>query len=239
MSHPFFSLVTTYLPQLLMVFILFMVLAPYRQRFRIWRWQKHIGLDKHLTVLHTVSAECNGFQLSREARAESDALEYVYGEITPKAFVALLTLVKPNGSTVFYDLGSGTGKAVLACAMLFDVKKSCGIELFPNLDQAAKQQLQHLKKLVNYQHAADKITFICGNYLHTCFDDATLIFISATALFGETWAQLNQRLERLPPTTLVITTTKPLLSQQFTLLQQTRAEMSWGIVNVYIQIKSR
>lgn len=224
---------------MLILFILILLAETFGQRFRIWRWQKHIGLDKHLTLLNTISADINGFQLSRIARADSDAMEYVYGEITPQAFVALLTLVKPDSSTVFYDLGSGSGKAVLLCAMVFDVKKSCGIELFSSLDQAAKQQQQHLKSCVNYQHAADKITFICGNYLHTPFDDATLVFISATALFGETWQQLNHRLECLSITTIVITTTKPLLSKQFKLLQKTRAEMSWGVVNVYIQTKIR
>lgn len=227
----------TYIPHILILFILLVFSESFWQRFRIWRWQKHIGLDNHLTILDTVSADINGFQLSRIARADCDALEYVYGEITPQAFVAILTLVKPDSSTVFYDLGSGSGKAVLICAMVFDVKKSCGIELFPNLDQAAKQQQQYLRTFVNYQQAADKITFICGNYLHTSFDDATLIFISATALFGETWKQLNHKLDTLPIDTSVITTTKRLLSKRFKLIQETRAEMSWGVVNVYIHTK--
>jgi hypothetical protein len=224
---------------MLVVCILVVIFKPYAQRFRIWRWQKHMGLDKHLRVLDSLTANVNGFQLSRAARAGADSMEYVYGEIAPQSFIALLSLVKPNSSTVFYDLGSGTGKTVLACAMVFDVKKSCGIELFSNLDQAAKQQQQALRTVVTYQQAADKISFICGNFLHTKFEDATLIFISATALFGETWQQLNYRLDCLSPTTIVITTTKPLLSKRFKLVLQTRAEMSWGIVNVYIQAKSR
>ena len=67
------------------------------------------------------------------ARQKQDAIEYVYGEIEFLPFIALLSLDKPDSKTVFYDLGSGIGKAVLACAMVYPVHKSVGVELLPEL----------------------------------------------------------------------------------------------------------
>ncbi|MEI6094355.1 MAG: methyltransferase [Gammaproteobacteria bacterium] len=215
-----------------------LILAPIKfglRRYHIRQWENRIQLKKHLTTLDTISCPINGFELSRQAREHTNAYEYVYGEINSKSLIALLSLTHPDSSTVFYDLGSGTGKAVLACAMVFDVKKSCGIELFPILDGAAKQQLAQLQCIPEYQENAQKITFVCDNFLTANLADATVIFVAATGLFGDTWEQLNQRLEQLSHNPIIITTTKKLLSPQFKVLHQTRVQMSWGIVNAYIQ----
>ncbi|PJD94082.1 MAG: hypothetical protein CK424_00555 [Legionella sp.] len=169
------------------------------------------------------------------ARTNADAFEYVYGEIDNTSLIALMSLINPNSSTIFYDLGSGVGKAVLMCAMVFDLKKACGIELFPLLHDAAQQQLTALSTDQAYHHTAKKIEFICASFLDIDFSDATLIFISATGLFGDTWVALNQRLEQLPNAPIIITTTKKLLSSKFTIHRITRVQMSWGIVDAYIQ----
>jgi hypothetical protein len=219
---------------LFIAFILYPLKFCWR-RYQFWQWQHRIQLNKHLTTLETISRPINGFELSRQARESNDAYEYVYGEIESKSFIALLSLTQPNSSTVFYDLGSGTGKTVLACAMVFDVKKSCGVELFPILDQAAKQQLAQLQCLPDYHDSAQKIVLVCDNFLTVNLADATVIFISATGLFGDTWTQLNHCLAQLSHCPIIITTTKKLLSSQFKLLHQTRVQMSWGVVNAYIQ----
>ncbi|MDP3705260.1 MAG: hypothetical protein Q8R24_05065 [Legionellaceae bacterium] len=212
-------------------------LKSWRQ-FKIWRWQRALCTQKHSKTLQKISADINGFALSRQARAKGDALEYVYGEIDFLSFIALLTLTKPDHNTVFYDLGSGTGKAVFACSMIFPVKKSCGIELFHELHLAARTQLKQLLKLSDYEVVARRIHFIQGNFLQTDFYDATLIFINATGYFGDTWIALNNRLEDLPIGTIVITTTKQLLSSRYTIQRVTAVQMSWGIVRAYIHMKT-
>ena len=213
-------------------------IQPLWRRYTLWRWKHHLNLNKHLSALKHISEDLNGFHLSKLARTNSDAMEYVYGEIDCLSFIALLSLTNPNQDTVFYDLGSGLGKTVLACAMIFNIKKSCGIELFSTLDTAAKQQLNQLKKLKPYQSMTERVVFICGNFMTTNFDDATHIYINATGYFGETWDILNTCLEQLPTTPIIITTTKPLKSGPFQIVRQTRAQMSWGIVDAFIQIKA-
>lgn len=63
--------------------------------------------------------DVDGYSISRKARVKMDAFAYTYGEIEFLSFIALLSLVKPNENSVFYDLGSGTGKAVIAAAMVY------------------------------------------------------------------------------------------------------------------------
>ncbi len=210
-------------------------LKPGWKRYTQWQWQRRLRVNHHVATLSTISHSINGFSLSRSARTETDACEYVYGEIDSTSWIALLSLTHPNPNTIFYDLGSGTGKTVLACAMVFDVKKSCGIELFPILHHAALDQLAHLKAHPDYQICAQNIEFICGDFLVANLADATLIFLSATGLFGDLWLQINQHLEQLTQRPLIITTTKRLISPKFQLRHQTRVQMSWGVVNAYIQ----
>lgn len=208
---------------------------PCWQTYKIWSWKNRLQLKKHVANLDKVSATTNGFKISRMSRQDNDAYEYVYGEIDSTSLLALLSLIRPGSSTVFYDLGSGSGKAVLACAMVFDIKKACGIELFPALDQAAKQQLAQLALMQDYPVISQKIEFVCGNFLDANLTDATIIFISATALFGDTWIRLNQKLEQLTHSPIIITTTKKLLSWRSKVHHQTRVQMSWGRVTAYIQ----
>lgn len=204
------------------------------RRLKILRWQRVLALNKHQAVFNRLFAGVDGYTLSRQARKGRDAIEYTYGEIVFVPFISLLSLVKPDSNTVFYDLGSGVGKAVFACAMVFNVNRSCGVELFSTLHDAASEQLSRIGQLPDYQAPAKKIHFINDNFLHTNFSDATLIFINASAFFGETWFLLNQRLAELNPEVTIITTTKKLSSDFFIVTQTTKVQMSWGVVNTYI-----
>lgn len=199
------------------------------------RWKKALKLGKHQAAYEHLFSQVDGFALSRQARSEHDALEYIYGEIDFISFIALLSLTKPDHTTVFYDLGSGTGKAVLACAMVFKVRESHGIELFASLHNAASQQQQSLSCLSDYTETAKTVHFTHGSFLHADLSKATLIFINATGFFGATWDAISQRLEQSTCDLTVITTSKRLNSTSFSIIKITPIQMSWGIVNAYIQ----
>jgi len=212
------------------------LLNPYwRKRTNIKHWYNALAIDKHLATYQILFQNINGFALSRESRTHADAIEYTYGEIDFISFIALLSLVKPNSSTVFYDLGSGVGKAVFACALVFKVKKSCGVELFNLLHQAALQQRNSLTKLPDYQAQTNALYFINSNFLDVNFSDATVIFMNATAFFGDTWTAIQQCLNQLKPGAYVITTSKKISLSTFKLIKTTAVQMSWGPVSAYIQ----
>lgn len=199
------------------------------------RWRLKLRLTKHEMCHQTLFETTNGFLLSQEARVPHDAMEYLYGEIQFLPFIALLSLVNPNKDTIFYDLGSGIGKAVLACAMVYNVKKCCGIELFALLHHAALRAQHSLKALPEYQEKERSIQFVHDTFLNADFSDATVIFINATAFFGPTWDELLKRLALLNSGTLVITTSKPLRLNCFKVIRETTVPMSWGVVRAYIQ----
>ena len=215
-----------------------MVLARLIPRFRrkmvIKRWYQSLSLEKHRANFQQLFSDIDGFSVSRQARLGHDAIEYTYGEIDFVSFIALMSLTNPNTNTLFYDLGSGTGKAVLACAIVFNVRKCCGIELFSTLHNSALRQLHHLQRLPDYHDKATSIHFINGDFLLIDFSDATLIFLNATAFFGEMWTAINHQLKQVKPGTIIITTSKKLSLDAFIVKKTTTVQMSWGLVRAYI-----
>ena len=222
------------------LFILLALICPHWWRkITVKRWQLAHGLDKHQPVFTKLYADIDGFSLSRIARSQHDAIDYTYGEIDFLSFIALLSLAKPNHQTVFYDLGSGTGKAVLACAMVFNVQRSYGIELFESLNNAACTRQKVLRFLPEYAAISKTIHFIQGDFLHVDFNDATLVFINATGFIGQTWTEISARLTQTTRCTTVISTSKSLKSDAFTITNVTAVRMSWGVVKAYIQKRTR
>ena len=72
-------------------------------------------------------------------RINNSELGLTYGEITFNAFAALLEYCHPVDGKVFVDLGSGTGKALIAASLLFGsrLKHIHGIELVPGLYESS------------------------------------------------------------------------------------------------------
>ncbi len=220
-----------------MLFTLLLHLKFKRKQINVLRWQKLLNLQEHAQVFRQIYTDANGFMLSQNARHVHDAMEYAYGEIEFLSFIALLSLTNPNKNTVFYDLGSGTGKAVLACGMVFPICKSIGIELFPELYLDSCKRRDQLAAMKNYAEQTKKIQFILGDFLKVNLDDATLVFINSTAFFGPTWEKLCAKLDHLPHLNTVITTSKTLSSTHFTVTTRTKVEMSWGVVFAYVHTR--
>lgn len=220
-----------------LLLILFLLGLPHwKKKYQLKRWQDALRLKQHHANYQAIVKDINGFALSRSARARNDAIEYTYGEIDFMSFIALIAMTHPTPKTRFYDLGSGTGKAVLACAMVFEMQAYYGIELFGELHNAALKQQEKLRLLSIYTKKSSSIYFIHDNFLNIDLSDASLIFINATALFGDTWENINLQLQtQTKPGTVIITTSKPLLSSTtYAIHNITKVIMSWGIVSAYI-----
>jgi len=225
----------SYLIILFLISASILLLFAGRHKRRIKRWRKSLAMDRHLAIFNTLYANVNGFQLSQRAREGNDAVEFVYGEIDFESFIALLSLCNPDSDSIFYDLGSGTGKAVLASAMVFNVRKSCGIEHFDSLHQCAKKQRERLTTIPEYAHKSRAIDFVHGNFQTISLQDASIVFINSSAFFGEFWAETSRCLEQLKPGSIVISTSKALVSSVYKTHHITPVKMSWGVVNAYFQ----
>ncbi|HAF87751.1 MAG: hypothetical protein CMF38_07040 [Legionellaceae bacterium] len=222
--------------------IIFLSIMLWHEKSRLWqrfsyrRWQLRWHVRNHHQVFNHLFNTVDGFALSRRHRPSND-ITYLYGEIEFEPFIALLSLTHPHKDTIFYDLGSGVGKAVFAAAMVFGVKRAVGVEILPALHQSACQQKERLKQLATYQACANTLEFHQTDLRYFPVFDATLIFISSTAFFNETWQQISHHLETLPKNAYVISLSKPLDSKQFTLIRQTAVCMSWGWAEAFIQQK--
>ncbi|KTC73905.1 Histone methylation protein DOT1 [Legionella birminghamensis] len=212
-------------------------IKKWRKQWLLRKWRSSLNLDAHEKVFNQLYQSVSGFHLSKQARADNDSPEYVYGEIEFQSLIALLSLCDPGPQTCFYDLGSGTGKAVIASAMVFPVKKSCGIELFESLHNCALQQQRKLEQTPAYNKQIASIHFENKDIFTADFSDATLVYINATAFFGERWERLSHLLESIAAQSLVLSTSKPLQSPLFTLLRTVKVQMNWGEVSVFIQQK--
>ena len=230
---------------LLILFIIFLLLFHSVQqrarRSRIQLWQDSLNLTVHAQIFNQLYNGVDGYSLSRLARQNQteDAIEYTYGEIEFLPFVALLSLVKPDCDTVFYDLGCGVGKAVLACGMVYPVRKSVGIEILPELYSSACAQIKKLATNPDYKDRMEHFQIIKSNILDADLKEATLIFINSTTFFGTTWERVNSLLSNLPQIKTVITTSKPLQNSDFKLKNSTKLQMSWGVVPVFIHVRKQ
>lgn len=214
------------------------LLPRLRRRWQVARWRKRLGLNHYEADFKQLYRQYDGFALSKKAREDQDSTEYLYGEIDFTAFIALLSLCNIDENTVFYDLGSGIGKAVLAAAMVFELKSSCGIELFTPLHQAAQQCLEQLRITPGYEIKSARIDFHQGDIWQADFKDATLVFVNGTAFFAERWQALSLHIAQVASNTLVISTSKALDCKEFNLVAIKPLPMSWGVVNAYIQRKN-
>ncbi|KAF0684842.1 Aste57867_23187 [Aphanomyces stellatus] len=184
-----------------------------------------------------------GKELSIQARhdeKEFDKTSFVYGEIAFFPFADILSSITSEiseSNAVFYDLGSGVGKAVVAAALVHPFHKAIGIE--------------QLKPLVDFSHArVDKlmerndvagqtISYICGSFFDHSWSDGDVVFCHSTCFSPEMWQRISKEAEQLKQGAYFISVSHILASPLFEVLQTMTLPMSWGTCTVYIQRRRR
>lgn len=214
------------------------VIHPFFLRRELHAWFESEKIQKPFRTLSTVYASIDGGKLAVADRKALglETFEYTYGEIPFVTLAAIFETLELKSGGVFYDLGSGTGKAVISAALLHDFEKSSGIEQLPSLHQCALACLQRTQMCDDLpQHFAScKVELMHSDFLLTDFFDATVIFLNATGLFGDVWDRLVARLKQLKPGAIVIITTKQLDPTQFTPIDARLRLMSWGMNRTFI-----
>lgn len=185
-------------------------------------------------MFHSLYKDIFGEVLSKKDRGRviKDDCSLIYGEICFDSFEELLRVAGANSDEVFYDLGSGTGKAVIVAALTQSFVKCVGVEILPSLYSTSIQCLNSLNG--TYKNI---IHFIQGNFYDVDISEADIIFINATGFFGESFAQLSQKLETAKSKARIIITSKTLTNDHFELMHQGFYRMSWGHARVSIYRK--
>ena len=105
---------------------------------------------------------------------------------------------------VFTDIGSGTGRMVLAAAALHPtLALSRGVELLPSLHDtavdAARQQQQHILEVAPVQ-------LVCASFEDACFADSDCVFCFSTCMKDVLESLAHTIVQQCRPGTVVITT---------------------------------
>lgn len=171
----------------------------------------------------------------------------IYGEVIFDSFYDILRTIAPKSGSVFYDLGSGTGKAVLIARLAFDFSKCIGIEILESLHEQAltiaaeyRREYQHLLYESTVSSNGETLTqnsvnFVCDSLTNFNWTDGDVVFVNSTCFEDDLIKELSQIAEKLNPGAIVVTFTKGLISNKFELLERKRYKMSWGPATVFIQ----
>lgn len=215
------------------------IIKPRKARLQLKTWSNKPHIKRGLYIIHQLYKGIDGKQVSKAARRHTSAdSSLVYGEIDFLGFAEILEIVNPKQGDVFYDLGSGAGRAVFAAVLLHNFKEAKGVELLRALYQLSCKQLDTFNQMPAvkkmFEHQSVKIQFILGDMLVTDLSDADVVFINATAFFGDLWANIVRKLETLKSGTKIILTSRQLNDETFRMIDNGQRLMSWGVATVYI-----
>jgi SAM-dependent methyltransferase len=169
---------------------------------------------------------------AKEARFRDAGSSSLYGELTPRGAEQLFRYLKPTPQDVFYDLGSGFGKAVLQAAICTSVGKVRGIELLPLRHAAAQRALERAQG-EGLVHA--ECTLSCGDFMLEGMTDATVIYTCSIGFPSELMDSIADRVAELPPETRLVTVEPLEPDSRFDLVDTLKLEMTWDSdVPVYV-----
>lgn len=200
-------------------------------------------LDKVKEIYQKLYGEIDGRALSLKGREEKElkSKSFVYGEVVPESFYEVISEADPQPGSIFYDLGAGTGKAIILAHLLFDFSETIGIELLDTLYEASAQVLERFKKEIeptlDPKLAKKKLTLLHGSFLDIDFKNADLIFINSTCFQEDLMALLEPKLEEIRPHAQVITLSKTLKSPAFHQYKHKMYEFSWGQATAFFHRK--
>ena len=168
-----------------------------------------------------------GYLLSHRDRARLGISDrsFVYGEVLPGPFLELLERAAPRPGEVFYDLGSGVGRAVVLAALAFPFARAVGVERLGGLCSAATRVSERLGAELGERCPA--ISFLEADLLEVDLSEANVVFLHANCFQPPLLEALPARFEALPDGARVISVGH-LLGGGLELIETTKLELGWG-----------
>ena len=212
---------------------------------------EHMRLCKHsfdrLCKEHPTAI---GKALSKRQRDNEKlrGVHLAYSEIRFESFAIVLKKIQskyggfqePGG--IFYDLGSGLGKAVFGATLLYQWQRCTGVEVLEMLHDGAREladKWDRTKDGLLYLTEGQRQTVIDlmnEDFLHSDLNlsDATLVYMNSTTFEQDMLIKLASKCEKMADHTFVVTHTKRLPSIHFNVMEECRLMQSWGECSVFI-----
>lgn len=230
------------------ILITLLTLRLMSSRIRYWGyllmergWKSSIHYDRCFKIFTKLYQDIKPMEISMKERQEKqiDAdKSFTYGEVVFYSFVQILESAHPKQGEIFYDLGSGAGKAVFIAGLVFDLSKALGIEKLDGLYEISHSLVEKLPSIPEVSELpADKkinIQFIHDDFLKVKISDGNIVFVNATCFSGEIWDGLMIQLLTLKKGARVIITSKTIEIGGFAMKHQNLYLMTWGLSKVSI-----
>ncbi len=202
-----------------------------------------MDLEVAKKIFDSLYHDVNGYQISLSARRRMSYEDkaFTYGEVLSDSFCQILSVVKPAPGEIFYDLGSGTGRAVFLAYLLYSFQKSVGVEILKELYKTAESVKSRfetsIKPTLPQEKQNQSVEFINEDFLTVDLSNADVVFANSTCFYPELMTGLERKLETLKKDTRVIVLTQYLQSPKFLLTNKDVFQMSWGKAEVHFYTK--
>ena len=179
-----------------------------------------------------------------QKRIDDSGGDQAYGELTIRGMRELQPKLRPRADDVFYDLGSGTGRAVVQAALEWPVQRAVGVEL------SASRHAVGEAAMARADPSLQKRVVLREGDMIACdgCEDMTILYV-AGLLFDEPFmARLGERLGQLPRLRAITTLQRfppDSLPESFVedpsnaaphddaAARSERVEVTWGAARVY------
>ena len=190
-----------------------------------------------------------------EGTSEEDTDALVYGEIDMHDFMTEL-LDKYGGTSaggggggdgtgrrIFVDLGSGTGKAVMAAGLCRHFSHVWGIELLPCTSAIAELLIEdYVRDVLPGARPASNPLLSCsverGDFFQpdvlARWTGADFVFCNCVTWDQGTMDAMSAAAERMRPGALFVTVLCPLSGDKFELVDEAELKFSWGFVEALV-----
>jgi hypothetical protein len=162
--------------------------------------------------------------------------EFTYGEIDFLHFLPLMKIYAKKTGGVFWDLGCGTGKAMMAASLCdLNFEKVCGVELLDGLyDSALKTITKYLETESGKKRKSNYFNLVKGDMKLVDWTDADMIYTSSICFPEELIQALTEKGKMLKKGTIIISLKNWKDSSVFKVLEYLQVKMTWGKTGVYI-----
>ena len=165
---------------------------------------------------------------------------HIYGEVLYPTLSDIFSILRKrnllSGGEVFYDLGSGIGKAVIAASLLHNFSKCCGIELVRSLFEiSVKLKENYEKTRFRLDGGGTSVEFFNADILEFDWSDCDVFFINSTCFDEDFMRTVGEKASRKG--TIGISTSKRMDKRKWSLLEMIKKPMSWGNASVFIHVR--
>jgi SAM-dependent methyltransferase len=178
-------------------------------------------------VLQSLYKGVDGFEISRaeEQRVRASRSSATYGEIMPASTFRLLEELELGDRDVFYDLGCGVGKVVVAAALATCARRCVGIELAAGRLACARAIATRAAREGHF--ARRRVLLRHADIARSSLDDATVLYTCSTAFPTPFTRALMRRVAAIGRPVTFVSAQVLDAHPAFRLQRTLRLDMSW------------